>query len=85
MIFQRAPSLSRSLKLGASWCLRALAPAVCRRVAVPRAAVLAVVQLHRHAMFGALRGVVGHLAALSLQPLAGILDLPLDAGEVHTA
>src|SRR5712691_12243961 len=37
------------------------------------------------AMRGALRGVSGWLAVVGLQPLARILDLGLDAGEVDPA
>ena len=36
-------------------------------------------------MLGALWRVVGGMPALGLEPLASILDLRLDAGEVHTA
>src|SRR6516165_6880467 len=36
-------------------------------------------------MLGALRGGVCGMPALGLEPLAGILDLRLDAGEVHPA
>ena len=37
------------------------------------------------AMRGALWRVICGMPALGLEPLAGILDLRLDAGEVHTA
>src|SRR5262249_36337268 len=37
------------------------------------------------AVLGALRRGVCGMPALGLEPLAGILDLRLDAGEVHTA
>src|SRR2546426_345088 len=45
----------------ATWetALLAFAPAVCRFVAVPRAPVFAVVQLHRYTVFGTLRGGSG--------------------------
>src|SRR2546425_909280 len=85
MILMISPSLSAPLRLG-GWAraLLALTPAVSRFVRPPRAAVF-VVELHRYAMLRALRGIVCGMPALGLQPLAGILDLRLDAGEVHTA
>src|SRR5438132_970987 len=43
------------------------------------------IQLHRDAMRAALRDVSGWLTAVSLEPLAGLFDLYLDAGEVDPA
>ena len=64
----------------------AFAPAGSGLVAVPRAAVFAVLEREGHAMLGTLRGgVCGGLAAVVLQPLTGLLDLRLDAGEVRPA
>src|SRR5262245_3874507 len=70
--------------------LFALAPALSGLMRPPRAAVF-VVQLHLDAMLaapaprmlGALRGWL--CRSLHLKPLGRLLDLRLDAGEVHPA
>jgi|SRR3989442_654578 hypothetical protein len=60
--------------------LLALTPvAITGLVAVPRASVFAVVELHGDAMLEALRGGALRLPALGFQPLAGVFDLRLDA------
>ena len=51
---------------------------------VPGAAVLAVVELQRDPVFGALWGSLRRLPALGLEPDGSGFDLQLDAREVST-
>ena len=63
--------------------LLALAPTLCGFMRPPGAAIF-LLALQRDPMDGALRGTLGALITLSLEPLTRIFDLRLDASEVGT-
>src|SRR5262245_28086427 len=85
MVFPHSsmPLARRTAQGSPGWSL-ALAPGAISELvrAVP---ALALGARFHGAMLGALWRVVCGMPALGLEPLAGILDLRLDAGEVHPA